>query len=436
VDLRPARTIRRECLPSWPRPAIGGSPVVQHTRAFGSQSAYSSRHASGDRRRGQFCWTATCRNPPELIPQLRRPPGVRGTRSSTAERVAREGPCGYERRPEGRFYRIFQRPLPYRLDAHRLPATSRCSTRRGGGRHQRVYPRLTGSYAGLPRVRGLSPDWRSVRASPSACFGRSSNNFLANVGLGQGGAIISFSYVPLDLIGLACVGHNCPFAPRGGRFVEIALKIADPSAAPQGVCHADRRGAVSWGGVQLICFSVIGSYLAHMYEEVKGREPPLHSRSCAQPAAAAGFVDARDRQRLEARRRNAWLPTKIEPAISQMEHLNMQREIPERAANVGRIALESAFGRRPGRFSSLGALGRPGWRSLTTTARAQLRSQILELVRDYHDVAFAPTEFRPGETQIHFAGRVFDEGASLVHLVDSSLDFLADHRSLRRALRA
>jgi CDP-4-dehydro-6-deoxyglucose reductase, E1 len=52
----------------------------------------------------------------------------------------------------------------------------------------------------------------------------------------------------------------------------------------------------------------------------------------------------------------------------------------------------------------------------------KLRSQILELVSDYHDVAFAPAEFQPGETQIHFAGRVFD-AQELIHLVDASLDF-------------
>jgi CDP-4-dehydro-6-deoxyglucose reductase, E1 len=53
---------------------------------------------------------------------------------------------------------------------------------------------------------------------------------------------------------------------------------------------------------------------------------------------------------------------------------------------------------------------------------AKLRSQILELVREYHDEAFAAGPFTPGETQIHFAGRVFDE-RELVNLVDASLDF-------------
>ncbi len=53
---------------------------------------------------------------------------------------------------------------------------------------------------------------------------------------------------------------------------------------------------------------------------------------------------------------------------------------------------------------------------------AELRDQILDLVREYHDVAFAPGEFAPGETPVHFAGRVFDE-REIVNLVDSSLEF-------------
>ena len=51
-----------------------------------------------------------------------------------------------------------------------------------------------------------------------------------------------------------------------------------------------------------------------------------------------------------------------------------------------------------------------------------LRSEILELVRRYHDVAFEPKEFAPGQSPVPCAGRVFD-GDELVHLVDSSLDF-------------
>jgi CDP-6-deoxy-D-xylo-4-hexulose-3-dehydrase len=60
--------------------------------------------------------------------------------------------------------------------------------------------------------------------------------------------------------------------------------------------------------------------------------------------------------------------------------------------------------------------------SLDSDRAEQLRHQILGLVREYHDAEFPATEFHPGETQIHFAGRVFDEH-ELVNLIDASLDF-------------
>jgi len=59
----------------------------------------------------------------------------------------------------------------------------------------------------------------------------------------------------------------------------------------------------------------------------------------------------------------------------------------------------------------------------TTVADAtQLRERILELVAEYHDVAFAPRNFVPGETPIPVSGRVFD-AEELMSLADASLDF-------------
>lgn len=52
----------------------------------------------------------------------------------------------------------------------------------------------------------------------------------------------------------------------------------------------------------------------------------------------------------------------------------------------------------------------------------ELRAEILELVREYHDVAFVGEPFVPGETSLRYAGRVFDHH-EVENLVDSSLDF-------------
>ncbi|MDB4899871.1 MAG: putative aminotransferase [Gemmatimonadetes bacterium] len=55
-------------------------------------------------------------------------------------------------------------------------------------------------------------------------------------------------------------------------------------------------------------------------------------------------------------------------------------------------------------------------------AAEALRAQILSLVAQYHEVAFAPKPFVAGDTQIPVSGKVF--GASeMQHLVDSGLDF-------------
>jgi CDP-6-deoxy-D-xylo-4-hexulose-3-dehydrase len=52
---------------------------------------------------------------------------------------------------------------------------------------------------------------------------------------------------------------------------------------------------------------------------------------------------------------------------------------------------------------------------------ARLRERILELVREYHALEFAPARFVPGESPYRVAGRVFDE-EELVHLTESALD--------------
>ncbi|MBM2821857.1 MAG: putative aminotransferase [Thermoleophilia bacterium] len=57
-----------------------------------------------------------------------------------------------------------------------------------------------------------------------------------------------------------------------------------------------------------------------------------------------------------------------------------------------------------------------------TTRADELRAQILELVEEYHAAQFGNGEFRPGESTVLYAGRVFDAD-ELLHLVDSSLDF-------------
>ena len=56
------------------------------------------------------------------------------------------------------------------------------------------------------------------------------------------------------------------------------------------------------------------------------------------------------------------------------------------------------------------------------TRASELRSNILDLVREYSAEAFAPRAFVPGETAVPVSGKVFD-GDEVASLVDSGLDF-------------
>jgi CDP-6-deoxy-D-xylo-4-hexulose-3-dehydrase len=57
-----------------------------------------------------------------------------------------------------------------------------------------------------------------------------------------------------------------------------------------------------------------------------------------------------------------------------------------------------------------------------TSELEERRAAILQLVSEYHDLAFQPREFVPGESPVSVSGRVFD-ATELQFLVDSSLEF-------------
>jgi CDP-6-deoxy-D-xylo-4-hexulose-3-dehydrase len=57
-----------------------------------------------------------------------------------------------------------------------------------------------------------------------------------------------------------------------------------------------------------------------------------------------------------------------------------------------------------------------------TTELDERRAAILQLVSEYHDLAFKPRRFIPGESPVSVSGRVFD-ATELQFLIDSSLEF-------------
>jgi glycosyltransferase involved in cell wall biosynthesis len=256
--------------------------VVHHTREFGSQSAYSSgmRLATGD---AVILLDGDLQDPPELIPELYAR-WREGYEVVYGERVAREGPAPMNAARKA-FYRVFQR-----LSYVSMPVDA--------GDFSLLDRRAVDAINALPEthrfVRGLRAfvGYRQIGVPyerPERLFGRSSNNFLANLGWARR-AIVSFSYAPLDLIGWLAFFTTAAAVLVG--LIEVVLKIVNPDAAPQGFTTLIVV-VLFIGGVQMICFSVIGSYLAHMYEEIKARPPyivervlnPPRARDSSDPAA-------------------------------------------------------------------------------------------------------------------------------------------------------
>jgi polyisoprenyl-phosphate glycosyltransferase len=257
--------------------------VVRHTRAFGSQSAYSSgmRIASGD---AVILLDGDLQDPPELIPAMFAR-WQEGYQVVFGERITREGPALMNATRKA-FYRVFQRyayvPMP--VDAGDFSLLDR---------------RVVDAINAMPEkhrfVRGLRAfvGFRQIGIPydrPERLFGKSSNNFISNMGWARR-AIISFSYAPLDLmVWLAAITTAVAIIAA---IVEIVLRITDPGAAPKGYATLIVV-ALFIGGVQMICFSVIGSYLAHMYEEIKARPSYIVSQVLNPPRPREGAREVSD----------------------------------------------------------------------------------------------------------------------------------------------
>ena len=236
--------------------------VINHTRNFGSQSAFTSgmNIATGD---AVVLLDGDLQDPPELIESFFQKwqegydvvYGIRVKRDAT-----RFLKIAYKL-----FYRIFRAAsyVPMPLDTGDFSLLDR---------------RVVNALNNLPEnnrfIRGLR-SWVGFKQTgipyirPERMFGRTTNSLLKNLGWARK-AIFSFSYVPLDFItflALFTVGGSVLAI-----LVQIALRILKPELVPSGFTTIIVL-ILFMGGVQLLCLSIIGSYLAHIYDEVKRRPP-------------------------------------------------------------------------------------------------------------------------------------------------------------------
>ncbi|MHB8611004.1 MAG: glycosyltransferase family 2 protein [Candidatus Dormibacteraceae bacterium] len=248
--------------------------VINHSRNFGSQSAFTSgmKISTGD---AVVLMDGDLQDPPELIEKFHER-WQDGYDVVYGQRVSRDAPP-YMRFLYKAFYRLF-RAASY----VRVPVDA--------GDFSLLDRRVVVALNSLPEnnrfLRGLRA-WVGFKqvgvpyVRPERMFGRTTNSFLRNVQWARQ-AILSFSYVPLDLItwfGLLTVA----LAFLAIVF-QVVVRLVDPRSVPSGFTTVIIL-ILFLGGVQLLCLSIIGSYLAHIYDEVKRRPPYIVESILNQPPA-------------------------------------------------------------------------------------------------------------------------------------------------------
>jgi polyisoprenyl-phosphate glycosyltransferase len=234
--------------------------VVTHSRNFGSQSAFTSgmRVATGD---AVVLLDGDLQDPPELIEDFYTK-WQEGWEVVYGVRVQREATpamrLGYKL-----FYRLFRvmSYVPIPVDAGDFSLLDR-----------QVVDALNALPEANRFLRGLRA-WVGFRQTgvpytrPERPFGRSTNSLVRNLGWARK-AILSFSYAPLDLI--VWLALTTVVVSVLAMAAQIALRIVDASLVPRGFTTL-LVVILFIGGIQLLCLSIIGSYLAHIYDEVKRR---------------------------------------------------------------------------------------------------------------------------------------------------------------------
>jgi len=246
--------------------------VVNHSRNFGSQSAFTSgmRISTGD---AVVLMDGDLQDPPELIEKLYER-WQEGFDVVYGQRVSRDAPP-YMRFFYKAFYRLFR-------------ATSYVRVPVDAGDFSLLDRRVVLALNALPEnnrfLRGLRA-WVGFKqvgvpyVRPERMFGSTTNSFLRNIQWARQ-AILSFSYVPLDLI--TWMGLLTVALAFIAIVAQIAVRLLYPQLVPSGFTTLIIL-ILFLGGIQLIGLSIIGSYLAHIYDEVKRRPPYIVDTILNQP---------------------------------------------------------------------------------------------------------------------------------------------------------
>ncbi|NBV05868.1 MAG: NAD-dependent epimerase/dehydratase family protein [Proteobacteria bacterium] len=233
---------------------------ISHSRNFGSQAAFKS---GLDLATKNSCvlMDGDLQDPPEMIEQFLQK-WKEGFEVVYGRRIKRDAPFYMQI-----FYKIF-----YRLFA----AFSYINIPKDAGDFALMDKKVVEVLLCFPErdlfLRGLRAYAGFKQAGidyvrPERKFGRTTNNIFKNIGWAKKG-IFSFSYVPLNL--LSAFGWLTLFLSGILMIIQISLKYFFPDSIPHGVTTTLIL-LTFFGSLNLFAVSILGEYIAKIFEEVKGR---------------------------------------------------------------------------------------------------------------------------------------------------------------------
>ncbi|MCG2660973.1 MAG: glycosyltransferase family 2 protein [Kiritimatiellae bacterium] len=252
--------------------------VINHSRNFGSQSAFTSgmQLATGD---AVVLMDGDLQDPPEVI-ELFVAKWREGFDVVYGVRSTREAPW-FMQLAYKFFYRLFR-------------AASYINMPVDAGDFSLISRRVVDVLNNLPEnnrfIRGLRA-WTGFRQTgvpynrPARMFGKSTNSIVKNIGWGSK-AIFSFSYVPLHLISVLALFTVA--ASLMAIIAQIIVRLVAPHLVASGFTTLIVL-ILFMGGIQLLCLGIIGTYLEHIYDEVKRRPPYIVDQIVNQPAPKGGL---------------------------------------------------------------------------------------------------------------------------------------------------
>lgn len=233
---------------------------ITHSRNFGSQAAFRSGMELSSKR-ACVLLDGDLQDPPELIEQFVEK-WRQGYDVVYGRRVRREAPW-FMHFLYRAFYFLFNRMSYVRMprDAGDFSLIDRKVVRWMLACQERdLFLRGIRAFVGFKQT---GVDY--VR--PERMFGRSTNSLLKNFGWAKKG-IFAFSNVPLNM--LTCAGLILFVGGAVLALGQFVMRLAFPDAAPKGLTTVILL-VVLIGSINLLAVSILGEYIAKIFEEVKSR---------------------------------------------------------------------------------------------------------------------------------------------------------------------